>query len=757
MPGRRRRAGVAGTRPKVRRPRPAAVAIRRGGSVRRVTRRTVRRQARRNLARQITSRPRPAVRPKTRPRRVMPVKPAPARRPVARAARVARARPRLAQTLAGTAAAAALGALVLNVAAAHPQIAAESAALQDSLDELNAESSFGELQAEVLRLDTDLTHALNLLESARQQGYRYQGNLDEIGHQVAGEWQALRAQIEAAIQHEATAFQTRLQPLGGSLHQLNASLSNPSRATPLLRTTQSEVNGLLGDVRQIRGQLESQFAGLRARTAELNQRLTQIHWALAQLEEARFALEKGEDLVMAVPARWDQAGDDDPEGVLFLSDKRLIFERKEKQATKKVLFVTVVSELVQEVLIDQPLKAIQSVKAASRGLFGHQDFLEMAFQAADLQAVNFHLNGQDSEAWAALIERARSGKIEAERVSGTGISAAALSGPLTQAALLALQGEVNALQDEMMLQDVRQELEALENQVRNLERTLGELRARGYAIERNLEADIAVLVAQWERVKANAETTLEHQTKLLGAQMTAIQEELARLMGMAAELEAARPQYLRVRSMIASAEAQADAAEDTVLAQYDAYAEEVESLQSHLAWVDWMLDALATASFSLLATESGVAATEATWLRPNGDPENGVLFLTDQRLLWEDRVGDYELKVEVPLQQIASLKKEADEEDGGEVLHFTFEAGAPSPGARFRLVEPVGDAWLVMVGRAQAGEYVRDRAVELDPQELARVRNAPVRCPNCGAAFTAPILRGQVEILCEYCGVATKI
>jgi hypothetical protein len=62
-----------------------------------------------------------------------------------------------------------------------------------------------------------------------------------------------------------------------------------------------------------------------------------------------------------------------------------------------------------------------------------------------------------------------------------------------------------------------------------------------------------------------------------------------------------------------------------------------------------------------------------------------------------------------------------------------------------------------MIGRARSGGYIDDRAVELDESELERVRNAPEQCPNCGAAITSPVLRGQNEIICEYCGVATRI
>jgi hypothetical protein len=159
----------------------------------------------------------------------------------------------------------------------------------------------------------------------------------------------------------------------------------------------------------------------------------------------------------------------------------------------------------------------------------------------------------------------------------------------------------------------------------------------------------------------------------------------------------------------------------------------------------------------LLATESGVAATEASWERPGLEPENGILFLTDQRLLWEDRVDAFELKLVQPLNYIQDTKKEVDEASGQEFLIFDLGANGPYPTVRFTLGAPVADAWLKMVGRACAGDYATDRAVEIDPAELERIRNAPKQCSNCGAGLTAPILRGQIEIICEYCGQVTRI
>ena len=763
---------VRGARPlKIGRKPPVATRIpkkvtRRNVNLTRTTRQVAKRQAGRARAQKIQPRPRPVVRPAAPPSRRMARKPAPPPNTLKRKVRAARtpARPagppksmRRGAVVATGAAAAAGTLLALNTAAAHPDIAMDVRSLQSTLDELQRRGDFSSVLSDLNSLDTRLNDALNLLESARERGYAYQSDLEDIAYSAVDRWQTARAQVEAAIPAQQTAIQGELAQLNPQLQRLNAGIRSAG-AAGTLGSVQERANQLLWDVQRAENELEASYSDIESDVNTLASRLTDIHWALDQLKESRLDLETGEDLVMAVPARWDKEGKDDPEGVLYLTDKRLIFERKEKVATKKVLFITTASELVQEVLFASPLEDVESVKAQNKGLFGHQDFLEVRFGDKKLGKIALHINGQDSKDWANLIQRAKSGEIEDERTTGSGVALSDLTGDLTTGDLMAVQSEVNELQDEMMLKDVQEDLAELETKVHNLKRDLADLRARGYAVEKSLEADIEVLAAQWEQVKARAEATIEQQTKLLSAQMTAIQNDLAKVMGMSANLTAARPYYVRLKSAIASAAAQADAAEDTVLDLYDEYADEVDSLVTHFEWVNWMLEALATASFRLLNTESGVAAVEAAWLRPGLEPENGILFLTDQRLLWEDRVDDYELKINVPLQQVTEVVETSDDEAEFDVIAVTFEgADAPVPKAEFQLALPVADDWLEMIGRARAGDYAKDRAVEIDASELERVKNAPTQCPNCGAAFTAPILRGQTEVTCEYCGVVTRI
>lgn len=742
--------------------RPAGGFARPAANLRRAENQIARRTAAQAIANQRpNSRPRPLVKPTAPPLKVMP-KTAPPAAPSLKAMRRAvtpsgapSARPAVSPGL--VAATAVMSSLALNASAAHPTLSSEALSLQSSLSDLQDRSSFSRISSAISALDTELDRANQLLESARSKGYRYQADLEKIAYEAFSRWQAARQQVLDAVDQQSRAFQNRLMVVDPQVQRLNAVLGNPNGAAPLLRSTQSQVNSILNDLSIAESNLDRSYSSIEEQVTGLNNRLRNIHWALDQLAEARFQLAGDEELVMAVANRWDREGKDDPEGVLYLTDRRLIFERKEKVATKKILFITTASELVQEILVDQPLNALAGVKAENKGLFGHQDFLLLEFSERKLGNVAFHIDGQDSKDWVSLIQRAKSGQIAAERVNASaGLSVQDLTRPLTTADILAIQNEVNQLQDEMMLKAARHELSLVENAIRSAERKLADLRARGYEIEKDLEADVAVLAAQWDRVKANSEKTIEHQAGQLGSQMQSIQNMLAGVVGQSTNLAAARPGYMQLKSAIASAEAQADAAEATVLAQYDAYADEVATLDAHLDWISWMLDALATASFNLLATESGVAAAEAVFQHPNWEPENGILFLTDQRLLWEDRVDAYELKVNVPIQDVLEVKKEIDGQTSVERLVFRFGPSGPVPAASFELTLPVGDDWLTMIGRARTGGYARDRAVEISSDELSRIRNAPQQCSNCGAAFTTPILRGQIEIQCEYCSVITR-
>ena len=122
---------------------------------------------------------------------------------------------------------------------------------------------------------------------------------------------------------------------------------------------------------------------------------------------------------MAVPAVWCRQGKqakDDPEGVLLLTDQRLLFEQKQEVVTKKVLFVATAKQKVQKLLVDTPIGKTDSVNGTKQGLMGHEDHIDVTFvSGAPLRSAHFHINGQDCNLWQGLIGRAKAGDFDRDR------------------------------------------------------------------------------------------------------------------------------------------------------------------------------------------------------------------------------------------------------------------------------------------------------------------------------------------------------
>ena len=139
-------------------------------------------------------------------------------------------------------------------------------------------------------------------------------------------------------------------------------------------------------------------------------RLDDVDWMLSQLAEATFQLLPTEGCVAAVKAvlcRTAEETRDDPQGVLFLTDQKLVFERKQEVATRKVLFITTDRKKVQEVMLEVPVALVEKVETARKGVLKNEDFINLFFQSgAPVGSAIFHI-WKPGDEWQALINRAR--------------------------------------------------------------------------------------------------------------------------------------------------------------------------------------------------------------------------------------------------------------------------------------------------------------------------------------------------------------
>jgi hypothetical protein len=179
--------------------------------------------------------------------------------------------------------------------------------------------------------------------------------------------------------------------------------------------------------------LQGMYDALDDNVNQTQQQLDDISWTLQQAEQACFGFLATECPVEAVPANWKKPGDKDGvDGVLYLTDQRLLFEQKEEIATKKVLFITTAKEKVQTLQWAVPVGQVEKAVGSTRGLMGKDDFLTLTLvegaglagpegntlyddMGRPLRTTELHLKGEKGETWQGFIGRVKSGEIAKER------------------------------------------------------------------------------------------------------------------------------------------------------------------------------------------------------------------------------------------------------------------------------------------------------------------------------------------------------
>ncbi|MBI5291205.1 MAG: hypothetical protein HY872_04935 [Chloroflexi bacterium] len=336
-----------------------------------------------------------------------------------------------------------------------------------------------------------------------------------------------------------------------------------------------------------------------------------------------------------------------------------------------------------------------------------------------------------------------------------------------------LQSQVGGLQSSALLSTVKDELEDVATNVNGLSSLIAGVRQAGHVYDADLEPKAATLQQGWPAVRSGALAELNRQAPALRSALRAAEDELRRLVSMQSNFGQANAMLPGVENTVQNLGDKVNAVTTSIKGTYDSFTREANSIKERVTKIQAMLQLVNAASFRLLPTEGVVAATQAKLDKDGKDDPNGYLFLTDQRLLFEqneevatkkvlfvttEKQKVQKLLIEMPVAQVekatASKKGLFGNEDHLELL---FESGAAVRAAHFHLDGQDCNMWQALVGRAKANDFDKERAVKIDQAALDRVSKAPTQCPNCGSAFTQPVVRGQTEIKCEYCGTVTRL
>ncbi len=298
--------------------------------------------------------------------------------------------------------------------------------LQTDFDNLQDDIMLSSVYDDMGRVEGTLLGLASDLEALRMQNYVFGSFLENKISVLTTKWESLYDEMDADVSR----FSDDLAKEADETERYLGQALGGNRA--MVGRAEGSVRSLSSKASSARTALTNRYSDVSQTIQQTREQLNQVKWAFEQANEACFDFLQGEDLVLACKAKLLEKadGDEGMEGVLYLTDARLIFERKEKVATKKILFITTASEMVQECQLTVLVGWVEKVEAEdTRKFLSSRELLRLQFagEAPVESAILQLLDGAQNEAWVQLINRVRVGEIDRERVVGAAEETAAES------------------------------------------------------------------------------------------------------------------------------------------------------------------------------------------------------------------------------------------------------------------------------------------------------------------------------------------
>lgn len=264
-------------------------------------------------------------------------------------------------------------------------------------------------------LDSAIGNLPLRVQKIRDRKYAFNKILETQAREFQKQWSLKRGTVLNQITSESNTLQSLLRPL----ESRGAALSSAATTAMTVKALQSDITAFKSKVTASERAVNELFDDIRNEVGRVQTQLNQIEKTLDMAESASFGFLPTESVVRAVKAVWTKDSEedkDDPEGILLLTDQRLVFEQREEVATKKVLFVTTERKKIQELLFEVPVFSITSVQATKQGMLKNEDWIELEFESgAFARGAKLHLDGQNCNDWQKLLTQVKVRELDGDR------------------------------------------------------------------------------------------------------------------------------------------------------------------------------------------------------------------------------------------------------------------------------------------------------------------------------------------------------
>jgi archaellum component FlaC len=286
--------------------------------------------------------------------------------------------------------------------------------LRQKYDDIRSSIGMDDVTRTLGDVATDISGLPDQIAKLRDRGYAFASYLERKSEVLATQWNAIRGQVQTTVRHEIDRIQAQFDEVSDSWPRLESHLTGTGRDL-LFNQVKNKLDELENAITAAKSRIEGLYGGVPDNVSQTQAQIRQIEEYLKLAEESKIQWGPAEALYMAHEAEWRQTGKgkEDPDGILYITDQRLIFERKEKVGGR----LGFGGEKVQEVVFESTIGAISEVKHEDKGLFGGKDIVHLKFSQGDYAETSFEVKsgGIDSKWYMQQLQRAISGEIDKER------------------------------------------------------------------------------------------------------------------------------------------------------------------------------------------------------------------------------------------------------------------------------------------------------------------------------------------------------
>lgn len=273
-------------------------------------------------------------------------------------------------------------------------------------------------------MNANIDGVANTLSALRKRGYVFGGDWEKQAASLRANWPSQKRDAERIYAEQ----KGELQIASRRVQQL---LVRAERDSTLLDDLGRDLNEFERQISSAEERLQGACAAADNAYGLISGGIEQATFLLDELDGVTFNLLRDEHPVAACKAQW-VSNKEEPQGILYLTDQRILFEQEEEKATKKILFITTKSEMVQRLLWEAPVGAVKKANAEDKGGFagfGVKELLTLEFGESGgnlpKDVTLRFLDYADNEMWQGLIQRVKSGEIQKERYGASAKAEAA--------------------------------------------------------------------------------------------------------------------------------------------------------------------------------------------------------------------------------------------------------------------------------------------------------------------------------------------